>query len=164
MLFQEKIFSEFNSLAVTYNTPSEKFVKYVPPEEEDEPEPEEAAVHPPVSPTPAAAIPEPVQPAPAPAEIDILVSVFSFGTSTTLKTCRLRLTHNSFQGGFSMSSPVAAAAPGLELDAAPTIDPQTFQSSWGSWPMAKELQLQLQPNVQQATVEQVAHVYFLRSF
>lgn len=126
---REKIFSEFNSLAVTYNTPSEKFVKYVPPEEEDEPEPEEAAVHPPVSPTPAAAIPEPVQPAPAPAEIDIL-------------------------GGFSMSSPVAAAAPGVELDAAPTIDPQTFQSSWGSWPMAKELQLQLQPNVQQATVEQ----------
>jgi vesicle coat complex subunit len=134
-----QIFEEFNSLAVIYEIPSEKFVKYVPPEEEEDAEGEDegdagdaGAEYDEPEPQQTQAQPQVQTQAPQP-EIDL------FG--------------DAFAGG-QQAAPPAAAAPALVLAAGAVVQSKEFQSSWGSWPLASELKIPCPVNVQQAAVEQ----------
>ncbi|TDH69563.1 hypothetical protein CCR75_002554 [Bremia lactucae] len=146
---KDKLFQEFNSLAIVYNKPSELFVSSshlagpaVPLDDDDveqEDHQDDATSvshmkHPPLQPQapPRVAAPRP-QPEAAPS-MDLLD--MDFGTTP------------------SATVPPQPAGPTLALIPTPIMDAATFQGQWGSRPVVAEVVLQLPTLVPQNELEQ----------
>lgn len=135
---KDKLFQEFNSLAVVYNKPSELFVSSthlaaaVAPLDEDEAE-EEEEVDEQYDNSPAPQQQRTAPPQPAAPSMDLLDMDF---------------------GSASSGPPPPPAGPSFALVPTPVMDAATFQGQWGSRPVVAEVVVQLPTLPPQNELEQ----------
>lgn len=136
---KDKLFQEFNSLAVVYNKPSELFVSSthlaaaVAPLDEDDEEEEVEEVDEQYDNSPAPQQQRTAPPQPAAPSMDLLDMDF---------------------GSASSGPPPPPAGPSFALVPTPVMDAATFQGQWGSRPVVAEVVVQLPTLPPQNELEQ----------
>ncbi|KAF1784143.1 AP complex subunit beta [Phytophthora cactorum] len=132
---KDKLFQEFNSLAVVYNKPSELFVSstHLPAHEVEEEEEEEDEGYDHTPPPPQQQRTSAAPPQPAAPSMDLLDMDF---------------------GSASSGPPPQAAGPSFALVPTPVMDAATFQGQWGSRPLVAEVVVQLPTLPPQNELEQ----------
>lgn len=147
----DKIFREFNSLSVVYNTPQERFVKAPVYDEEEEKKRELEEQQKAEAQSASASLTGGQASEAGPADAEDILPQAALGAAAAAAPAPAAATAaapvdllGDFMSSLEVSSPAAAsqpAAPTISFLAGQTLDKATYQSKWGSLPAAGTLEL-----------------------